>query len=57
MKANEVVHNQLNNQLVVVKKGALLANVNYAKVAGKTLELIAKTLMLSMVLTVVNMVV
>ena len=57
MKAEKVVHNQLNNQLMIIEKGGLLANINYAKVANKTLEIVAKTIMLSLALTVINMVI
>lgn len=57
MKTNELVHNTSNNQLMIVKKGALLANTTYVKATKKTFEILAKTLMLGMVLTLVNMVV
>jgi len=58
MKTSEVLNNTHNNQLIPIKKGSLLlANVNYAKVANKTFEIAAKTVLLGVVLTIVNIII
>jgi len=54
MKINEVETAVHNNQLLVIKKGELLANNTYVKAAKKTFELLTKTMILGVALTVIN---
>ena len=50
----EKKENQANNQLIVVKKASLMLNPMVHKVANKTLDIAAKSIIACMVLTVLN---